>query len=122
MLDANNAMELSKQRNSYLSSARLSFVLKIPLHYVHPSIIYSVPCDEIIQMIRTYCRPELTFHLSNIMREYSDKSFLRKIFFKFSRRWKIEFYYHVSQHLSPIVASSRRLVTTGSQGYNGGSG
>ena len=25
-----------------------SFVLEVPLHYLHPSIIYSVPCDRIV--------------------------------------------------------------------------
>ena len=29
--------------------ARLSFVLKVPLHYLRPSVIYSVPCDRIMQ-------------------------------------------------------------------------
>ena len=31
------------------SPARLSFVLKAPLRYLHPSIIYSIPCDQIMQ-------------------------------------------------------------------------
>ena len=29
--------------------ARLSFVLKDPLRYLRPSVIYSVPCDRIVQ-------------------------------------------------------------------------
>ena len=33
-----------------------SFVLEVPLHNLHPSVIYSVPCDRIVQ--RAY------FHLS----------------------------------------------------------
>ena len=33
-------------------TGKSSFVLKDPLHYLHPSIIYSVPCDRILQ--RTY--------------------------------------------------------------------
>ena len=57
----NNAVGLPKQRNSYQSSpdfrnkgtrtspARLSFVLKVPLRYLRPSVIYSVPCDRIVQ-------------------------------------------------------------------------
>ena len=32
------------------SPARLFFVLKIPLRYLRHSIIYSVPCDRIVQM------------------------------------------------------------------------
>ena len=31
------------------SPARLSFVLKVPLHHLRPSVIYSVPCDGILQ-------------------------------------------------------------------------
>ena len=26
-----------------------SFVLEVPLHYLHPSVIYSVSCDQILQ-------------------------------------------------------------------------
>ena len=33
--------------------ARLSFVLNVPLRDLHPSVIYSVPCDRIVQ--RAYC-------------------------------------------------------------------
>ena len=36
------------------SPARLSFVLKVPLRNLRPSVIYSVPCDRIVQ--RAYCR------------------------------------------------------------------
>ena len=31
------------------SPARLPFVLKVPLRYLRPSVIYSVPCDRILQ-------------------------------------------------------------------------
>ena len=31
------------------SPARLSFVLKVPLRHLRPSVIYSVPCDRILQ-------------------------------------------------------------------------
>ena len=27
-----------------------SFVLEVPLRHLHPSIIYSVPCDRVVQM------------------------------------------------------------------------
>ena len=42
--DANNTVGHPKQRNSYQSSPTF------PLHYLRPSIIYSVPCDQIVQM------------------------------------------------------------------------
>ena len=31
------------------SPARLSFVLEVPLRHLRPSVIYSVPCDQILQ-------------------------------------------------------------------------
>jgi len=31
------------------SSARLSFVLKVSLRNLRPSVIYSLPCDRIVQ-------------------------------------------------------------------------
>ena len=31
------------------SPARLSFVLEVPLRHLGPSVIYSVPCDRILQ-------------------------------------------------------------------------
>ena len=31
------------------SPARLSFVLKVPVRHLRPSVIYSVPCDQILQ-------------------------------------------------------------------------
>ena len=37
------------------SPARLSFVLKFPLRHLRPSVIYSVPCDRILQ--RAYWTP-----------------------------------------------------------------
>ena len=39
----------SKTICSLTSPARLSFVLKVPLSCLSPSIIYSVPCDLIVQ-------------------------------------------------------------------------
>ena len=29
-----------------------SFVLKVPLRYLRPSVIYSVPCDRILRIIK----------------------------------------------------------------------
>ena len=41
------------------NAARLSFVLKILLRRLRPSIIYSEPCDRILQ--RTYLRLSTDF-------------------------------------------------------------
>ena len=50
--DANNAVGL-QNKGTLTSPARLSFVLEVSLHYLRPSVIYSVPCDRILQ--RAYC-------------------------------------------------------------------
>ena len=34
-------------------TGKRSFVLEVPLRYLRPSVIYSVPCDQILQ--RAYC-------------------------------------------------------------------
>ena len=36
-------------------TGKSSFVLEVPLRYLRPSVIYSVPCDWILQ--RAYCAP-----------------------------------------------------------------
>ena len=56
--DANDAVGLSKQRNSYQSSPTFLSVLKVPLRHLRPSVIYSVPCDRILQM--AYWNPKGT--------------------------------------------------------------
>ena len=38
-----------QNKGTLTSPARLSFVLKIPLRHLRPSVIYSVPCDRILQ-------------------------------------------------------------------------
>ena len=38
-----------KNKGTRTSPARLSFVFKIPLRHLRPSIIYAVPCDWILQ-------------------------------------------------------------------------
>ena len=43
-----------QNRGTRTSPAQLSFVLKVPLRNLRPSVIYSVPCDRIVQ--RAYCR------------------------------------------------------------------
>ena len=37
----------------------VSFVLKVPLRYLRPSVIYSVPCDRILQ--RAYWIPAVGY-------------------------------------------------------------
>ena len=38
-----------QNKGTLTNPALLSFVLKVPLRYLRPSIIYSVPCDRIVQ-------------------------------------------------------------------------
>ena len=38
-----------QNKGTLTSPARLSFVLKVQLRYLRPSVIYSVPCDLILQ-------------------------------------------------------------------------
>ena len=40
----------SQNKGTRTSPVWLSFVLKVPLRHLHPSVIYSVPCDRILQM------------------------------------------------------------------------
>ena len=47
-----------KNKEARTSPARLSFVLKVPLRNLRPTIIYSVPCDQIVQ--KTYPRVSIT--------------------------------------------------------------
>ena len=47
--DANDGVGLSKQRKVGLDSGKSSFVFEVPLRHLRPSVIYSVPCDRILQ-------------------------------------------------------------------------
>ena len=38
-----------QNKGTHSSPAWLSFVLKVPLRHLRPSVIYSVPCDWILQ-------------------------------------------------------------------------
>ena len=38
-----------QNKGTRTSPARLSFVLKVPLRNLRPSVVYSVPCDRIVQ-------------------------------------------------------------------------
>ena len=61
----NNAVRLPN-KGTRTSPARLSFVLKVPLCNLCPSIIYSVPCDRILQRaysLFTLCSPLLCRHI-----------------------------------------------------------
>ena len=51
-----------QNKGTHTSPARLSFVLEVPLRHLRPSVIYSVPCDGILQ--RAYsqnatCKPKI---------------------------------------------------------------
>ena len=46
--DAKNAVGLSKQ-GTLTSPVRLSFVLKVSLRHLRPSVIFAVKCDQILQ-------------------------------------------------------------------------
>ena len=46
-----------QNKGTHTSPARLSFVLKVPLSDLRPSVIYSVPCERIVQ--RAYFRQKL---------------------------------------------------------------
>ena len=49
--DTNDAVGQNKGKPGW--TGKSSFVLKVPLRYLRPSVIYSVPCDRILQ--RAYC-------------------------------------------------------------------
>ena len=51
-----------QNKGTRTSPARLSFVLKVPLRNLRPSVIYSVPCDRIVQ--RAYCNNEIPYHVT----------------------------------------------------------
>ena len=53
-----------QNKGNLTSQARLSFVLKVPLPHLHPSVIYSVPCDRILQrayLALGYCQVLCTY-------------------------------------------------------------
>ena len=49
-----------QNKGTLTSPARLSFVLKVPLRHLRPSVIYSVPCDWILQMVYSNMAPRLS--------------------------------------------------------------
>ena len=40
-----------QNKGTHTIPARLSFVLKVPLRNLRPSVIYSLPCDRIVQRV-----------------------------------------------------------------------
>ena len=46
--DADNAVGL-KNKGTLTIQPDFPLFLKVPLHYLQPSIIYSLPCDRILQ-------------------------------------------------------------------------
>ena len=46
--DANDAVGLQNKGKSGWTG-KSSFVLEVPLRYLRPSVIYSVPCDRVLQ-------------------------------------------------------------------------
>ena len=48
-----------QNKGTLTSPARLSFVLKVPLRYLRPSVIYSVPSDRILQRAYSGTGPRL---------------------------------------------------------------
>ena len=56
-----------KNKGTLTSPAWLSFVLEVPLRHLRPSVIYSVPCDRILQ--RAYWQNSIVFLLESSNRE-----------------------------------------------------
>ena len=52
-----------QNKGTRTSPARLPFVLKVPLRHLRPSVIYSVPCDGILQ--RAYCLDKIGLRALN---------------------------------------------------------
>ena len=48
-----------QNKGTRTSPARLSFVLEVPLRHLRPSVIYSVPCDRILQRAYSSCTTTL---------------------------------------------------------------
>ena len=51
-----------QNKGTHTSPARLSFVLKVPLRNLRPSVIYSVPCDRIVQRAYSWLEGEGNMH------------------------------------------------------------
>jgi len=77
-----------QNKGTRTSPARLSFVLKVPLRNLRPSVIYSVPCERIVQ--RAYSHGiNLTHHCHYTMASADpnivvsmQRFFVRRIQFK----------------------------------------
>ena len=72
--DANYAVGLSNKGKSSWTSVS-SFVLEVPPRNLRPSVIYSVPCDRIVQ--RAYCLVNIvTANIKRVMTKSSSQPFL----------------------------------------------
>ena len=72
-----------QNKGTLTSRARLSFVLKVPQCHLRPSVIYSIPCDQILQRVYwTLCPQRLqvkssfsfAFHTMGLVSTYSNKT------------------------------------------------
>ena len=72
-----------QNKGTLTSPARLSFVLKVPLRHLRPSVIYSVPCDWILQMVcyrGTVLIHDIWCMASHILKMCHQASFERNVF------------------------------------------
>ena len=63
-----------QNKGTRTNPARLSFVLKVPLCNLRSSVIYSVPCDQIVQ--RAYSNHHISIKNCQVIQ----KSFIDRIF------------------------------------------
>ena len=75
--DANDAWDFKNKGKSGWTG-KSSFVLEVPLRHLRPSVIYSVPCDRILQ--RAYWVPITSFFYFLIRFYISPYELLRKKF------------------------------------------
>ena len=79
----------SKTKETRTSPARLSFVLEVPLCNLRPMIIYTVPCDRIVQ--RAYWYLLGVKHISSHAQK-TGSWYLIEVLFKFSDEHPRRFY------------------------------
>ena len=51
-------------------TGKSSFVLEVPLRYLRPSVIYSVPCDQILQRAYSVCNHTSEARVRFVNHEY----------------------------------------------------
>ena len=72
-----------QNKRTLTSPAWLSFVLEVPLHHLRPSVIYSVPCDQILQ--RAYC------HVSGVEMLPVNDLFVYLLISHNFRKWQVKY-------------------------------